>query len=90
MEPAPRWVSISTALRERICTRLTVQLAGTAVLASLIIVAGVWLFSPPESSVDDGLTFAAAETDLSAGAPPGQDDAAGFVQHVSVSIHVAG
>ena len=90
MEPAPRWVSISTALRERICTRRTVQLAGTAVLASLIIVAGVWLFSPPESSVDDGLTFAAAETDLSAGAPPGQDDAAGFVQHVSVSIHVAG
>ncbi|NDI01393.1 MAG: hypothetical protein EBY57_06270 [Actinobacteria bacterium] len=90
MEPAPRWVSIPTALRKRICTRRTVQLAGTAVLASLVIVAGVWLFSPPESSVDDGLTSAAAETDLSAGEPPGEDDAAGFVQHVSVSIHVAG
>ncbi len=90
MEPAPRWVSISTALRERICTRRTVQLAGTAVLASLVIVTGLWLFSPPESSVDAGLTFAATETDLSAGEPPGEDGAVGFVQHVSVSIHVAG
>ena len=90
MEPAPRWMSISTVLRERICTRRTVQLAGTALLASLVIVAGMWLFSPPESSVDAGLTFAAPETDLSAGELHREDGAVGFEQPVSVSIHVAG
>ena len=90
MEPAPRWASIPTPLRERICPRRTVQLAGTAVLASLVIVAGIWLFSPPESSVNAGLTFAAAATDLSAGEPLGEDGAVGFAQQVAVSIHVAG
>ena len=90
MEPAPRWASIPTALRERISTRRTVQLAGTAVLASLVIVAGMWLFSPPESSVDAGLTFAEDETDLSAGNTFGEDASVDVPQQVSVSIHVAG